>query len=110
MESITFNDPVSGKTFSSDTYEVRKNGSNTIARTKAPSGAMAVRVRADLSQERADDISPQKEQFASDITQKELNNMIEDYQDNNGIATNPGAISRGIGRATQGIGGFGAGS
>jgi hypothetical protein len=72
---------------------------------------MAVRVRADLSKTGPNESAPpQKEQFASDITQKELNNMAEDYQENNGISTNPGAISRGVGRATQGIGGLGAGS
>ena len=68
MQAITFNDPVSGETFSSDTYEVRKNGSSTILRTKSPSGAMAVRVRADLSKTGPNESAPpQKEQFAKGI-------------------------------------------
>lgn len=111
MENEMFNDPVTGESFSSESYEVRTNGSNTILRTKAPSGAMAVRVRSSyVTNQVPDETTVRKEQFASDITQQELNNMAEDYQEQMGISTNPGAVSRGIGKATAGIGGLGAGS
>ena len=57
------------------------------------------------------DSAPTVPQFADDITQEELTNMVEDYQDNMGIETNPpGGAARAIGTLTKGVGGLGPGS
>ena len=105
--SKTFKDPVDGTTFDSSSYEVRTNGSGRILRTRAPSGAMAVVM--DSTSE--DDTNSSYDAFADDITEEELNNMVEDYQENMNIETNPpGRIGRAIGTLTQGIGGVGPNS
>ena len=45
MQSISFKDPVTGDSFSSNTYEVRRNGSGNVLRAQAPSGATAVKMQ-----------------------------------------------------------------
>tara|TARA_B100002052_G_scaffold298760_1_gene333391 strand:+ start:5599 stop:8010 length:2412 start_codon:yes stop_codon:yes gene_type:complete len=107
MQSINFKDPVTGDSFSSNTYEVRRNGSGNVLRAKAPSGATAVKMQTTFD---GTDDAPMKDQFADDITQDELENFAEDMQESMGIATNPGALSRGVGRITSVVGGLGAGS
>ena len=103
----TFKDPVNGTTFDSSSYEVRTNGSGKVLRTRAPSGAMAVVV----DSTGFDDANASYDAFADDITEEELNNMAEDYQESMNIETNPsGRTARAIGALTQGIGGVGAGS
>ena len=103
----TFKDPVNGNTFDSSSYEVRTNGSGKVLRTRAPSGAMAVVV----DSTGFDDANASYDAFADDITEEELNNMAEDYQESMNIETNPsGRTARAIGALTQGIGGVGAGS
>ena len=105
--SKTFKDPVDGTTFDTSKYEVRTNGSGRILRAKAPSGAMAVVMDSSLD----DDVNSSYDAFADDITEEELNNMVEDYQENMSIETNPpGRISRAIGTLSQGIGGIGPNS
>ena len=105
--SKTFKDPVDGTTFDSSSYEVRTNGSGRILRTRAPSGAMAVVMDSTSD----DDTNSSYDAFADDITEEELNNMVEDYQESMNIETNPpGRISRAIGTLTQGIGGVGPNS
>lgn len=106
MQSVTFKDPVTGDKFQSSKYEVRTNGSGRVLRSKAPSGAMAV-----VMDSIGVDSAPTVPQFADDITQEELTNMVEDYQDNMGIETNPpGGAARAIGTLTKGVGGLGPGS
>ena len=106
MQSVTFKDPVTGDKFQSSKYEVRTNGSGRVLRSKAPSGAMAV-----VMDSVGVDSAPTVPQFADDITQEELTNMVEDYQDNMGIETNPpGGAARAIGTLTKGVGGLGPGS
>lgn len=103
----TFKDPVNGTTFDSSSYEVRTNGSGKVLRTRAPSGAMAVVV----DSTGFDDANASYDAFADDITEEELNNMAEDYQESMNIETNPsGRTARAVGALTQGIGGVGAGS
>ncbi len=103
----TFKDPVNGNTFDSSSYEVRTNGSGKVLRTRAPSGAMAVVI----DSTGFDDANASYDAFADDITEEELNNMAEDYQESMNIETNPsGRTARAIGALTQGIGGVGAGS
>ena len=112
MQAVTFKDPVTSEEFSSTDYEVRSNGSGNILRTKAPSGATAVRMQTSALQgdTYADD-APLTPQFDSDISQGELVNMAEDYQDSMSIETNPaGRLTRGVGRLTSAIGGLGPGS
>jgi hypothetical protein len=107
MQSISFKDPVTGDSFSSNTYEVRRNGSGNVLRAKAPSGATAVKMQSTF--DGVDDAPPN--QFADDITQDELENFAEDMQESMNIATNPpGGFSRGIGRITSVAGGLGPGS
>lgn len=106
MQSVTFKDPVTGSSFQSTKYEVRTNGSGSILRAKAPSGAMAVVMDDSLV-----DDAPTTPQFAEDITQEELNSMVEDYQENMSIETNPpGFAARAVGTLTKGVGGLGPGS
>ena len=106
MQSVTFKDPVTGSSFQSSNYEVRTNGSGNILRAKAPSGAMAVVMDSNMV-----DDAPTTPQFDDDISQEELNNMIEDYQENMSIETNPaGGAARAIGTLTKGVGGLGPGS
>ena len=106
MQSVTFKDPVTGSSFQSSKYEVRTNGSGSILRAKAPSGAMAVVMDDSLV-----DDAPTTPQFAEDITQEELNSMVEDYQENMSIETNPpGFAARAVGTLTKGVGGLGPGS
>lgn len=106
MQSVTFKDPVTGSNFQSTKYEVRTNGSGSILRAKAPSGAMAVVMDGSLV-----DDAPTTPQFAEDITQEELNSMVEDYQENMSIETNPpGFAARAVGTLTKGVGGLGPGS
>lgn len=103
----TFKDPVNGTTFDSSSYEVRTNGSGKVLRARAPSGAMAVVV----DSTGFDDANASYDAFADDITEEELNNMAEDYQESMNIETNPsGRTARAVGALTQGIGGVGAGS
>jgi hypothetical protein len=107
MQSISFKDPVTGDSFSSNTYEVRRNGSGNVLRAKAPSGATAVKMQSTF--DGVDDAPPN--QFADDITQDELENFAEDMQESMNIATNPpGGLSRGVGRITSVAGGLGPGS
>ena len=107
MQSISFKDPVTGDSFSSNTYEVRRNGSGNVLRAKAPSGATAVKMQTTFD---GVDDAPTN-QFADDITQDELENFAEDMQESMDIATNPpGGFSRGIGRITSVAGGLGPGS
>lgn len=107
MQSISFKDPVTGDSFSSNTYEVRRNGSGNVLRAKAPSGATAVKMQTTF--DGVDDAPPN--QFADDITQDELENFAEDMQENMNIATNPpGGFARGVGRITSVAGGLGPGS
>ena len=106
MQSISFKDPVTGDSFSSNTYEVRRNGSGNVLRAKAPSGATAVKMQTTFD---GVDDAPSN-QFADDITQDELENFAEDMQEGMNIATNPGGFSRGVGRITSVVGGLGAGS
>ena len=108
MQSISFKDPVTGDSFSSNTYEVRRNGSGNVLRAKAPSGATAVKMQSTFD---GVDDAPMQNQFADDITQDELENFAEDMQESMNIATNPpGGFSRGIGRITSVAGGLGPGS
>ena len=107
MQSISFKDPVTGDSFSSNTYEVRRNGSGNVLRAQAPSGATAVKMQTTFD---GVDDAPSN-QFADDITQDELENFAEDMQEGMNIATNPpGGLSRGVGRITSVVGGLGAGS
>ena len=107
MQSISFKDPVTGDSFSSNTYEVRRNGAGNVLRAKAPSGATAVKMQTTFD---GVDDAPTN-QFADDITQDELENFAEDMQESMDIATNPpGSFSRGIGRITSVAGGLGPGS
>ena len=108
MQSISFKDPVTGDSFSSNTYEVRRNGSGNVLRAKAPSGATAVKMQSTFD---GVDDAPMQNQFADDITQDELENFAEDMQESMNIATNPpGGFSRGVGRITSVAGGLGPGS
>ena len=86
MQSISFKDPVTGDSFSSNTYEVRRNGSGNVLRAKAPSGATAVKMQSTFD---GVDDAPMQNQFADDITQDELENFAEDMQESMNIATNP---------------------
>lgn len=112
MQSVTFKDPVTSEQFTSSDYEVRQNGSGNILRATAPSGATAVRMQTGvLKGDAYADEAPTTPQYDSDISQQELVNMAEDYQENMNIETNPtGRLTRGIGKLTAKVGGFGPGS
>ncbi len=112
MQAVTFKDPVTSEQFTSSNYEVRQNGSGNILRATAPSGATAVRMQTSVMKgDVYDDMAPTTPQYDSDISQQELANMAEDYQENMNIETNPtGRITRGIGKLTAKVGGFGPGS